>query len=969
MAFEHFFVLGEEPSNLVIGQYNLPLVALSVAIAVGASYMALALAGAARISTSTMMQRLHLASGSASLGFGIWSMHFIGMLAFELPTSVHYHPGLTALSALPSLIASWVTLNLLTRHELTGIRLVSGGCVVGFGIGAMHYLGMAAMQMTPALRYDPWLFALSLVVAVLLGTLALWISFGLQRRAILRGTRRRLLAGVVMGLAIAGMHYTAMGAARFIGEPDPAFIPGNQNHVALALTIAAITVLFSLSAASVNALARYRALLRRSRETASELQTTLDAAVDGIIKITEGGIVLSFNESAERIFGYSAEEVVGNNISMLMPSPHREAHDSYLQRYLRTGEHRIIGTAREVWALHREGHTFPVRLAIGESRLGGVSTFVGFVADITERHRMENELRQAKEEAEQAAEAKSAFLANMSHEIRTPMNAIIGFTDLVLDTPLTDAQQKHLGIVKNSARSLLALLNDILDTAKLDGGHTQLEERDFNLRSLCEQIVATQSLHASGKGLYMELDYQAEAFFKGDPLRIQQIMLNLVTNAVKFTQSGGVTLRVQQPGDGGVVLQVEDTGIGIEPERIDQIFDPFTQADASMTRRFGGTGLGTTIARQLTELMGGDISIDSEVGEGTTLHVRLPLARGEAVSEEAPRSRETVLPPLKMLVADDAPQNLELLNTLFSQRGHDVVAVTDGKQAVEEFRSAYFDVVLMDVQMPIMNGHEATRNVRQLESEQHRERTPVLALTASVLQEHRQQADSADMDGFASKPISVPELTTEIAQVLGLQTDALRHPKEAIGTEAVLDTEKRDQLWHDSEQHWKAAWRFLRGEDNQPERLISESDPETAATLAHRLKGVAANLGFTKLVQALGDIEACLGNKQAITEHQWQRLRYQFQIADDWLTYNAPPQQEALVTVAPRSAFDDEHLGALIERLQQGEIPEQAFAAMEASLPDECARSVRQALDRFEPEKAAERLVQFRNTLEDDDAE
>lgn len=964
LGFEHFFVLGEEPEKLVTGHYNLYLVALSIAIAVGASYMALALASAARLSATTLMRRLHLASGSASLGFGVWSMHFIGMLAFELPVSMHYNPSLTAFSAVPSLVAAWVALTILGRYELTGIRLISGGVVVATGIGAMHYTGMAAMEFELTLRYYPWLFVLSLVVAKLLGSLALWISFGLQRKAILRGVSRRFLAGTVMGCAIAGMHYTAMEAACFIGEPDPDFKPGSQSHIALALAIAAITVFFSLGAASVNALARYRALLRHSRETESELRTTLDAAVDGIIKITERGIVLSFNESAERIFGYSASEVVGNNISMLMPSPHSEAHDGYLARYLQSGEQRIIGTAREVWALHRDGHQFPVRLAIGESRLGGASTFVGFVADITERHHMEKALRQAKEEAEQAAEAKSAFLANMSHEIRTPMNAIMGFTDLVLDTPLSDAQHKHLDIVKRSARSLLALLNDILDTAKLDGGHTRLEERDFSLRSVCEQVVATQSLHASGKGLSLELDYQAEDFFKGDPLRIQQIMLNLVTNAVKFTQSGGVTLGITQPQEEGVVIQVEDSGVGIEPERIDQIFEPFTQADASMTRRFGGTGLGTTIAHQLTQLMGGDISVDSVVGQGTTLRVTLPLARGEAVSEDAPRSRETVLPPLKVLIADDAPQNLELLSTLFSQRGHEVVAVTDGKQAVERFRSDHLDVVLMDVQMPIMNGHEATGYMRQLEADQNRKRTPVLALTASVLQEHRQQADSAGMDGFASKPIDVPELTAEIAKVLGLEADTHCHQTEETRTERILDTGTRDQLWRDSEQHWEAAWRFLREPENRPERLMSESEPASGAALAHRLKGVAGNLGFTKLGQALAAIETCLGKEQAITEHQWQHLKQHFMAADHWLIHTAPTQQAAPTTAPGQAGVGDEDLRALIERLNQGEIPERAFAAMEASLPDECAQSVRQAMDRFEPEKAAELLSRFRNTFE-----
>ena len=220
-ALEHFFVLGPPPEKLVTGEYSFWLIALSLFIAIGASYMAMTLAAAARRSQAVFMERLHLLSGSASLGLGIWSMHFIGMLAFQMPTQVHYHPGFTTLSAVPSLIASWVTLSLLSRHELTPFRLMTGGLAVGSGIGAMHYLGMAAMEIGPALRYDPGLFVVSIIVAVTLGTLALWVSFGLRHQRRLKGYKRRLLAGAIMGLAIAGMHYTAMEAARFIGTPEP----------------------------------------------------------------------------------------------------------------------------------------------------------------------------------------------------------------------------------------------------------------------------------------------------------------------------------------------------------------------------------------------------------------------------------------------------------------------------------------------------------------------------------------------------------------------------------------------------------------------------------------------------------------------------------------------------------------------------------------------------------------------------
>ena len=962
LSLADFFVVGTPPGKLVTGHYDWGLVALSLAIAIGASYMALVLAAAARRSTSRYMQRLHLLSGSASLGFGIWSMHFIGMLAFAMPTHVHYHPGITALSVVPSLLASWVTLSLLARNELNTGRLVGGGITVGAGIGAMHYLGMAAMQIGPALRYDPALFVLSILVAVVLGTLALWISFGLRRHRLLHGYKRRLLAGTIMGLAIAAMHYTGMEAARFIGEPDPDFLPGSNGHTILALAIAFVTVSLSLLAAGVNAVARYRALMRHSQKTTSELQTIVDAAIDGIVKISEQGIILSFNDSAERIFGYRAKEVLGKNVKMLMPNPHRDAHDGYLKHYLDTGERKIIGKGREVWALHKDGHEFPIRLAIGESRLGGVSTFVGFITDIAQRHRMETELRQAKDQAEQAAEAKSAFLANMSHEIRTPMNAIIGFTDLVLDTPLNADQARHLGIVKNSARSLLTLLNDILDTAKLDGGHTELEQRDFSLRAVCDQIVASQSLAAGGKGLSLTLDYQADDYFRGDPLRIQQVILNLVSNAVKFTETGGVTLRVLQPRTGEVVILVEDTGIGIAPDRLNRIFEPFTQADASMTRRFGGTGLGTTIARQLTELMGGQISATSEPGEGSTFRVSLPLAAGQPVDHDRQTEQEIELPPLTLLVADDVEQNLELLRALLGQRGHTVITASNGREALDKATQQPFDMVLMDVQMPELNGHEATRALRKWEAEHQQLRTPVIALTASVLEADHRDAMNAGMDGFAIKPINIVDLSAEMARLLGLDLQP-RSPRPAAHTSAkaaddVLNRKLVAQLWPDARAHHKAASRFLQAPENQPSDLREQANPGASI---HRLRGLAGNLGFGQLTQTLADMEQAFKRRQS-AGNLWQQLEDQFDAACQWLASQYPDE-----TPQPyeATALDIDALNALIDQLRQGEIPERAFASLKPALPPACARDAGEALDNFEPEQAARILAACRDNLKE----
>eukprot|EP00003_Mantamonas_plastica_P024180 TRINITY_DN446_c1_g1_i1.p1 TRINITY_DN446_c1_g1~~TRINITY_DN446_c1_g1_i1.p1 ORF type:complete len:938 (-),score=103.42 TRINITY_DN446_c1_g1_i1:2622-5435(-) len=936
--------------------------------------MALTLAAVARRSASQFMERLHLFTGATALGFGIWSMHFIGMLAFKMPAHVHYHLGITMLSAIPSLVAAWVALRLLTRNELTGWRLFGGGIAVGAGIGTMHYLGMAAMEIGPALRYDPLLFVVSLIVAVVLGTLALWINFGLRHKPWARGVKRRVLAGTIMGFAVAGMHYTAMEAARFIG--DPAHLPdtGTESHTTLAIAVALITFTLGLIAGGVNAIARYRALMQRSQEVAGELRAIVDAAVDGIIKISNRGIVLSFNESAERIFGYRADEVIGHNISMLMPNPHRDAHDSYLKNYLRTGQRKILGEGREVMALHKNGHQIPVRLAIGESRLGGISTFVGFITDFSERHKMETDLRRAKEEAEQAAEAKSAFLANMSHEIRTPMNAIMGFTDLVLDTSLGESQFKHLSIVRNSARSLLGLLNDILDKAKLDSGHTELEIRNFNLRLLCEQIVATQSLGAVRKGLALELEYHADHFFKGDPLRIQQVVLNLVSNAVKFTERGGVILSVEQSTSGEVAIQVKDTGIGIPSDRIDSIFEPFTQADASTTRRFGGTGLGTTIARQLVELMGGQISVTSTPGEGSTFQVSLPLTPGEAVDEDY-TDQETRLPALKILIADDIPQNLELLSKLLKQRKHDVICAKDGTEAVEHYRVQNFDLVLMDIQMADLNGHDATRAIRQLEKSQNRKHTPVIALTAGVLEADRREALRSGMDGFAAKPIDLPELTSEIAKVMDLdikpvqpsvRPSAKRAVANAIpdGAGTVVDLNTVNQLWPDNADHLSAMTSFLSAPENQPDNLRNACEQE-GAPAAHRLRGVAGNLGLSRLQECLANLELVVEADDRDDSELWHEFRQRFDEARQWLAEQQPAINAATPDLSSALTLDSDTLENLIRLLSHGEIPDDAFIAIKPGLPEEVALSAATAMDDFDPQKAATILATYRSSLEE----
>ena len=986
------FMLPDDPSLLSYGIYDPKLVLLSLLVAIFASWMGLQIAGQAR--QQTRQRTLFLFTGSLALGAGVWAMHFIGMLAFNLCTQVDYDPMITILSNLPSIGASYVALSLIARERIGTGTLVVGGVLVGAGIGAMHYAGMAGMQMRLDLRYDPFTFGLSIVVAVVLATLALWVRFGLRRLRSLSESKRLLLAAVVMGCAITGMHYTGMAAARFVGTVDPNAVVASDTTF-LALAISLITVLFTVVVLGANGLLRYRQLYVELSRSEAWMRALLTTTVDGVITIDRDGTIEEFNASAEKIFGWRRDEIIGGNVRLLMTEAERH-NEGGLLRYLGdSGAHAAPNNA-EVEAVRRDGSLVPIRVAIGHALMGERELFVCFVTDITERREMvaalraseaqfrslignipgisyrsliegthpmvfisdavervagypardfmgdppgaapkrsfgamihaadrvrvseaiaaalaedrpylveyrllhadgstrwlwengtgvrndagvltwldgvildiserrtmEDALRQAKEAAEQAAAARASFVANMSHEIRTPMNSILGFTDVLLDGELAPDQRRHLDTVRSNGRSLLRLLNEILDTAKLEKGAVELEINDFNLLSLIDELSSTLAANARAKGLQVDIHYDPAlpTNLRGDELRIRQVLTNLLDNAIKFTAAGTVTLRAEQQ-EGMLHFSVKDTGIGIAQERLQAIFDPFTQADASMTRRFGGTGLGTTISKQLVELMGGKIWAESTIGEGTTFHVVLPLVVARFAPQQARVRTAAALPPLRVLAADDVPQNLELLQLLLARRGHTLTAVSDGAAVVEMAARQEFDLVLMDFQMPVLDGLSATRRIREQEQASGRARVPVIAMTASVLPEHRRASFDVGMDGFASKPVDWVTLSHEIARVLGLGSGNTGSDPAPVLERHVLNRTGGVHRWGGKEDAYREALehfhsqhamlpQFLRG-------FLDSADYPSLRMLAHKARGVAANIGLELLADALAELE------------------------------------------------------------------------------------------------------------------
>jgi PAS domain S-box-containing protein len=768
------FNVPDDPSLLSYGMYTPKLVILSVLVAIFASWMALLIAGQA--AENRAQRWIVLGTGSLALGTGVWAMHFIGMLAFDLCTDVDYDPLATIISGVPSVAASFVALWMIARERLGGWSLLAGGVVVGAGIGVMHYAGMAGMRMGLALHYDIRMFLLSIVVAVVLATLALWVRFGLSSVRGMSESRRLLLAGVVMGCAIAGMHYTGMEAARFVGHATLTAQKA-QSDTFLALAITLITVVFTIVVLGINGLLRYRQLFRDLSRSEAWMRALLTTTVDGVVTVDHSGVILEFNASAERIYGWKRDEIVGQSIRILIGNEDASAQVGLL-RVLETGEITESAQSADVTGRRKDGSIVPIRRAVGHARLDDKDLFVcfitdiserrameqamraseqqfrslignipgisyrsllegaqamvflsdavervtgypardflgdsprrrfanlihaadrlrvseaiavalseqrpylveyrllhadgstrwlwengtgvcneaghlqwldGVILDITERREMEDALREAKETAEQAAAARASFVANMSHEIRTPMNSILGFTDVLLDGELPAEQRRHLDTIRSSGRALLRLLNEILDTAKLEKGAVELEQNDYNLLSLIDELSSTLAANARAKGLHVDIHYDPAlpTCLRGDELRVRQVLTNLLDNAIKFTAKGSVTLRAELQGE-QLHFAVKDTGIGIAPERLQAIFDPFTQADASMTRRFGGTGLGTTISKQLVELMGGKIWAESEPGQGTTFHVVLPLVLARFAPQQPRVRTPAALPP------------------------------------------------------------------------------------------------------------------------------------------------------------------------------------------------------------------------------------------------------------------------------------------------------------------------------------
>jgi PAS domain S-box-containing protein len=512
------------------------------------------------------------------------------------------------------------------------------------------------------------------------------------------------------------------------------------------------------------------------RHSEARCRAILESALDCIITINHSGHVLEFNPAAEKTFGYGRDQIAGKSLSeLIVPAANRAAQDRGLQHYLASGEGEVVGKRIEILALRADGTEFPAELAVSVLQQTGPPVFTAYLRDLTERKKAEAELQVAKETAEAANRLKSEFLANMSHEIRTPMNGILGLTNLVLQTDLKPEQREFLEMVKVSANSLMIVINDILDFSKIEANKLELEVGDFDLRESVGDALKVIALRAHEKGLELNLHVEPDVphLLAGDSGRLRQILVNLVGNAVKFTDGGEVnlTVAVESQEECGVMLHfaVADTGVGIPADKLEMIFQPFTQVDGSMTRRHGGTGLGLTICARLVGMMGGRVWAESELGKGSTFHFTTRLALGRASLKHATLPFPGRLQGLTVLVVDDNATNRRILEELLRGWKMRPTTVAGGQAALAELRRAAaagapYALVLLDSRMPEVDGFLVAE---QIQREPALARQVIMMLTSLSHQVDAGRCRESGLAAYLVKPIKQSELLLAIQDTMG----------------------------------------------------------------------------------------------------------------------------------------------------------------------------------------------------------
>jgi PAS domain S-box-containing protein len=605
---------------------------------------------------------------------------------------------------------------------------------------------------------------------------------------------------------------------------------------------------------------------QRLRDQQFYTRSLIEANVDALMTIDASGIITDVNKQTEALTGCTRDELIGAPFKDCFTDPERA--EAGIKRVLT--EKSV--TDYELTACARDG-TQTVVSYNATTFYDRSRTLQGVFAaarDITERKRVELELRLAKAAAESASSTKSDFLASMSHEIRTPMNAIMGIADLLAKTRLTAEQDRYVQIFRRSGDNLLNLINDILDLSKVEASQLDLERTSFSLSDHLEKVIEMVAPRAQEKKLELtcEISDDVSNDLMGDPTRLRQVLLNLLGNAIKFTPAGGVSLKVEKDGDSTVPtalrFTVSDTGIGIADDKLDQVFERFTQADSSTTRRFGGSGLGLTISRRLVELMGGRIWVESEVGKGSMFAFALPFelwkSSGAAIAPED-MAAPLPLPALHILLAEDSPDNCTIALAYLDDTLCTVDLAETGAIALQMFTAGRYDLVLMDRQMPVMDGLTATRTIRAWERAHGRTPTPIIALTASALKGDRETCLAAGCTAYLSKPIKQHVLLQAIRDYAAIPEPPPRDPNEPS-----LPISRAEQRLKDRA---PAYLQSCRENIVTMDVALDRSDFATVEILGHNMRGSGSAFGFGAITEIGAGLETAAASADSDASRKW----------------------------------------------------------------------------------------------------
>ena len=600
--------------------------------------------------------------------------------------------------------------------------------------------------------------------------------------------------------------------------------------------------------------AEQKKLDQRLRDQQFYTRSLIESNIDALATTDPSGIITDVNKQMEALTGCTRDELIGAPFKSYFTDPERaEAGIKLVLSEKKVTDYELTACARDgkQTVVSYNATTFYDR---GRTLQGVFAA----ARDVTERKRVEAELQQAKAAAESASQIKSDFLASMSHEIRTPLNAIMGIADLLSKTPLSPEQDEYVQISRRAGENLLHLINDILDLSKVEASQLELERTGFWLTDLLEKVTEMVAVRAHEKGLALVCDIAPEVptGLVGDPTRLRQVLLNLLGNAIKFTESGGVTLRVTPDADspvlGALQFTISDTGIGIPGDKLGAVFERFTQADSSTTRRYGGSGLGLTICKRLVELMGGRIWVASGVGQGSEFSFSVPLEiwagarRGSAAAVGA--GTEPPLPALNILLVEDSPDNRMITLAYLRDTPYRVEIAENGAVALEKFTAGHYDVVLMDRQMPIMDGLTATRRIREWEKANHRPPTPIIALTAAALKGDQEKSMAAGCTAYLTKPIKQEVLLQAIKDYFGVISPSLKQnlSRKADPILLHIDPKFADLIpvfLHNCRQNVIPMLDAL-----------DRGDFRTVENLGHGMRGAGGSYGF----QTITDIGAAL---------------------------------------------------------------------------------------------------------------